>query len=102
MHEFRIKNDANFKINNYACEYPGSRNLALNMKSEGSLFGNSQTHFGLKYVTDGEFPMVKNEIWGTQVWHAGSEEHAYVQITLNRKYAIKTMFFQPRYSRTPI
>ena len=86
--------DVQIKPNYHVCEYIGGPNLALKRptfcKEEETDYENCK----LEWVNDGIFPAT-SKYWYGDFWH-GRGAWVYLQITLDKFYAIKTVIFQSR------
>ena len=66
------------------------------MKVEGSNIRNPGI-WEIEFANDGIFPMHSYSGEPDKVWHSdGHGAFIYLQITLDRRYAIKSAFFQAR------
>ena len=78
----------------HVCEYIGGPNLALKRptfcKEEETAYENCK----LEWVNNGIFPTT-SKYWYGDFWH-GRGTWVYLQITLDKFYAIKTVIFQSR------
>ena len=75
------------------CEYIGGPNLAKN-RPLFSKEDEDSSCCNIKYVNDGSFQPA-NQYFGNQFWH-GAGDWVYLQITLDKFYAVKTIIFQTR------
>lgn len=85
--------DVQIKLAYHVCEYIGGPNLALKKPTfcaEESAYANCK----LEWVNDGIFPATSKYFYG-DFWH-GLGDWGYLQITLDKFYAIKTVIFQSR------
>ena len=78
----------------HVCEYVGGPNLALKKPTFCAKENTAYANRKLEWVNDGIFPATSKYFYG-DFWH-GEGDWVYLQITLDKFYAIKTVIFQSR------
>ena len=78
----------------HVCEYIGGPNLALKKPTFCAKENTAYANCKLEWVNDGIFPATSKYFYG-DFWH-GEGDWVYLQITLDKFYAIKTVIFQSR------
>ena len=78
----------------HVCEYIGGPNLALKQPTFCPDEYSSYPKLQIGWVNDGIFPTI-SKYWFGDFWH-GLGKWVYLQITLDKFYAIKTVIFQSR------
>ena len=78
----------------HVCEYIGGPNLALKQPTFCPDEYSSYPKLQIGWVNDGIFPTI-SKYWYGYFWH-GRGKWVYLQITLDKFYAIKTVIFQSR------